>query len=76
MQSTITREQIWERLDKLDSFQQQTVVAFIDSLLQPKTPAVQRDKSWLLALSVWSDEDIASVHKAQDEINAWNIPAS
>jgi len=60
----------------LDSFQQQTVVAFIDSLLQPKTSAVQRDKSWLLALSVWTYEDIARVRKAQAEINAWHIPAS
>ena len=76
VQPTITREQIWERLGKLDSFQQQNFVTFIDSLLQPKTPAVQRDKSWLLALSVCTDEDVARVHKAQDEINAWNIPAS
>ncbi len=76
MQPAITREQIWEKLDRLDSFQQQSVVAFIDSLLQPKTPAVPRDKSWLLALSVWTDEDVARVQMAQDEINAWNIPAS
>jgi hypothetical protein len=75
MPLTITREQIWEKLDRLDSFQQQSVVAFIDSLLQPKTPTVPRDKSWLLALSAWTDEDIARVHKAQDEINAWHFPA-
>ncbi len=76
MQPTIIREQLWERLDQLDPLQQQSVMTFIDSLLKPKIPGGKRDKSWLLALSAWTDEDIARVQKAQDEINAWNIPAS
>ena len=76
MQSTITREQLWERLGQLDPFQQQSVVAFIDSLLKPKTPASKHDKSGLLALSVWTDEDIAQIQDTQDRINAWKIPAS
>lgn len=76
MQTIITREQLWERLGQLDPFQQQSVAAFIDSLLNPKTPAGKRDKSGLLSLSVWTDEDIARIQAAQDGINAWTIPAS
>ena len=76
MQSIITREQLWERLGQLDPFQQQSVVAFIDSLLNPKTPAGKRDKSRLLALSVWTDEDVARIQDTQNRINTWNIPAS
>ena len=37
MQQIITREQLWERIGQLDPFQQQSVVAFIDSILKPKT---------------------------------------
>ena len=66
MQSIITREQLWERFGQLDPFRQQSVVAFIDSLLNPKTPAGKRDKSRLLALSVWTDEDVARIRDTQD----------
>ena len=76
MQSIITREQLWERLGQLDPFQQQSVVAFIDSLLKPKIPGGKRDKSRLLALSVWTDEDVARIQDTQNRINTWNIPAS
>ena len=76
MQQGITREQLWEKLGQLDPFQQQTVAHFIDSLLQPNTPAPKRSKKSLLALSVWTDEDIAAIQEVQDRINAWNFPAS
>jgi hypothetical protein len=69
MQSIITREQLWERLGQLDPFQQQSVVAFIDSLQNPKTPAGKRDKSRLLALSVRTDEDVARIQDTQNRIN-------
>ena len=69
MQQLITREQLWERLGQLDPFQQQSVVAFIDSLLKPKTLAGKRDKRELLSLSVWTDEDIAWIQETQDRIN-------
>ena len=76
MQQIITREQLWERIGQLDPFQQQSVVAFIDSLVKPKTPAGKRDKRALLSLSVWTDEDIAQIEEAQDRINAWTFPVS
>ncbi len=61
MQQGINREQLWAKLSQLDPFQQQSVAAFIDSLLKPQTPAPKRSKQELLALSVWSDEDLAQI---------------
>lgn len=76
MQQIISREQLWERLGQLDLFQQQTVAAFIDSLLASKTPVSNRDKNGLLTLSIWSEQDIALIQETQDRINAWSFPAS
>jgi hypothetical protein len=76
MQQIITREQLWERIGQLDPFQQQSVVAFIDSLLKPQTQTGKRSKKALLSLSVWTDADIAQIEEAQDGINAWTVPAS
>lgn len=76
MQQMITREQLWEKLGQLDPFQQQSVVAFIDSLLKPQVSSAKRDKRELLTLSVWTDEDIILIQEAQDRINAWNFPVS
>jgi hypothetical protein len=76
MQSGMTREQLWEKLDQLDPFQQQSVADFVEFLLRLKVPAGKRSKKELLALSVWTDEDIAQIQEAQGGINAWNFPAS
>ena len=76
MQPIITREQLWEKIGELDPFQQQSVFAFIDSLLKPKTPEGKRDKKALLSLSIWTDEDIAQIEETQARINAWPLPAS
>jgi predicted CopG family antitoxin len=76
MQQGITREQLWEKLSQLDPFQQQSVADFIESLLQPRTSALKRDKKTLLALSAWTDEDIDALQEVQDRINAWSFPAS
>ena len=76
MQYGITREQLWEKLGQLDPFQQQSVADFVEFLLRSRTSAGKRSKKELLALSVWTDEDIAQIQEAQDRINAWNFPAS
>ena len=76
MHHGITQEQLWEKLGQLDPFQQQSVADFIDSLLKKRTPTGKRDKQALLALSIWTDADIAQIQEAQDRINAWNVPAS
>ena len=76
MQQAITREQLWDKFGQLEPFQQQSVAALIDSLLLPKTSAGKRDKKSLLALSVWTYEDIAQIQETQDRINAWTFPAS
>jgi hypothetical protein len=75
MQQTISKEQLLEKIDHLNPFLQQTVSAFIDGLLRTQTMTAKRDKSRLLAISVWSDEDIQLIEEAQSRINAWQLPA-
>ena len=58
MQQFISKEQLWEKIDRLNPSLQQTVVSFIDSLLKTQTTVNKRDKSSLLKVSVWSEEDI------------------
>jgi hypothetical protein len=74
MQQVISKEQLWEKITLLDSFQQQTVLTFIDALLDAQPAAGRRDKRRLLALSLWTDEDIQRIEEAQDRINAWQLP--
>ena len=74
MQQIISKEQLWAKLGLLHPFQQQTVVAFIDSLLKTQTVVDKRDKSGLLTLSVWTEQDLQPIKEAQDRINAWQLP--
>lgn len=74
MQQTISREHLWNKLDLLDPLQQETVVALIDSLLEAQPVAGKRDKRRLLALSVWTEQDIQQIEDAQDWINEWQLP--
>lgn len=74
MQQTISKQQLLEKIDHLNPFLQQTVSTFIDGLLRTQTTIAKRDKSRLLAISVWSDEDIQPIEEAQGRINAWQLP--
>jgi len=74
MQKFISKEQLWEKVNRLHPFLQQTVVMFIDSLLKTQTLVNKRDKSRLLNLSVWREEDIQQIEEAQNRINAWQLP--
>jgi len=74
MQQAISKEQLWEKLNLLDPFQQQTVLSLINSWLEAQPAAAKRDKRRLLALSVWSDKGIQRIKEAQDRINAWQLP--
>lgn len=74
MQQTISREHLWNKLDLLDPLQQEAVVALIDSLLEAQPVAGKRDKRRLLALSVWTEQDIQQIEDAQDWINEWQLP--
>lgn len=56
MQTTISKEQLLEKLDRLNPSLQQAVVAFIDGLLKTQTTIAKRDKNRLLTISVWSDD--------------------
>jgi hypothetical protein len=74
MQQTISKEQLLEKIDHLNPFLQQIVSTFIDGLLRTQTTSAKRDKSRLLAISVWSDEDLQPIEEAQSRINAWQLP--
>ena len=75
MQQIISKEQLWAKLNLLNPFQQQTVVAFIDTLLKTQTAVDKRDKSRLLTLSVWTEQDLQPIEEAQARLNAWQLPA-
>ncbi|MEZ4676089.1 MAG: hypothetical protein R2932_17835 [Caldilineaceae bacterium] len=74
MQQAISKDQIWKKLEQLNLLQQQTVLAFIDSLANTQPTVGKRDKSQLLNLSIWTEEDIQSIQEVQDRINAWQLP--
>ena len=74
MQEIISKEQLWEKVNRLPPFLQQTVVIFVDSLLKTQTLVNKRDKRRLLTLSVWCEEDIQPIEEAQNRINAWQLP--
>ena len=56
MPTMISKEQLLEKIDRLNPLLQQTVVAFIDGLLKTQSTGEKRDKSRLLGVSVWSDD--------------------
>ena len=68
MQQLITREQLWERLGQLDPFQQQSVVAFIDSLLKPKTLARSATKADCLRFRFGLTKTLLSFRTPQNRI--------
>lgn len=74
MQQSISKERLVEMFDLLSPFQQRTVFTFIDSLLMVRTDQKKRDKSSLLQLSAWDDDDIQEIEDAQKRINEWQIP--
>ena len=69
MQHTISKEQLWEKLNLLDPFQQQSIVTLIDSLLKTRANSEERDKRRLLTLSTWTEEDIQVIKETQKRIN-------
>jgi hypothetical protein len=73
MTPVISKEQLWNKIERLDRVQQETVVAFIDSLIE--TRAVEKpDKRRLLMVSAWTEEDIQQIENAQDRLNEWQLP--
>ena len=60
MEGVIAREQIWKKLELLNIWQQQMVVALIDSLVEVQSAAARRDKNRLLSLSIWTEQDISA----------------
>jgi hypothetical protein len=60
----ISKDQLWHKIERLDRIQQETVVAFIDSLLESHTLG-KPDKDRLLTLSVWTEEEVQQIIDAQ-----------
>jgi len=74
MQSVIAREQLWEKLNLLNNWQQKMVFGLIDSLLEVQSTVDKRDKKRLLSLSVWAEQDIERIEEAQGKVNEWQLP--
>ncbi len=58
MQQDVSRARLLELFDLLSPFEQKTVFTFVDSLSHTKTNDHKRDKSALVNLSTWTDEDV------------------
>ena len=65
MQQSISKDHLLELFDQLSPFQQQTVFTFVDAMSRTKANRQKRDKSALLNLSVWNDDDIQVIEDNQ-----------
>jgi len=74
MQQNMIRDSLLENFDLLNAFQQSTVFTYIESLLSARKARETLDKSSLLDLSVWTEEDIQNIEEGRKRINEWKIP--
>ena len=74
MPQMITEHQLSKKLERLSPFQRASVEEFIEFLLSKQVHADEPEKSLLLHVSVWNDDDIRRIEQAQREINAWQLP--
>jgi hypothetical protein len=72
--NSVTSETVMQKFEVLPESDQQEVADFIDILLQ-KSPSRKKklDKTKLLEISQWTDEDIKAIGEAGKEINKWQL---
>jgi len=75
MEQSITRDSLLENFDLLNAFQQSTVFTYIESLLKARKAREKLDKSSLLNLSVWTEEDVQNIEEGRKRMNEWKIPS-
>ena len=75
MQQILLMEDLWNKFERLSAVQQETVAAFIDSMLASQSALANLDKRQLLMTSVWSEDEIKQITDVQDQISKWQLPA-
>lgn len=76
MQSAITIEQLAEKFELLSPSQKRALYEFVDSLLRRDgANGSAGSKALLLETSVWSEQDVRRIREAQQDLDAWRIPA-
>ncbi len=68
-------EQITQKVHQLNAQQKQVVSEFVDVLLKSNSPTARTEKelSRLLDISIWSENDIQEIERAQQNFNSWTI---
>lgn len=64
------------KMQAMTPAQQRELFDFADFLVSRRinrTPQRKSRKSHLLAVSVWSDNDISSIDAATEEVNTWTL---
>lgn len=69
MQATLLDQLISQKLLWLTQQQKQTIYDFINFLLSTRPALPKPQKSDLLKISVWSDEDVQKIEEVQKQIN-------
>lgn len=75
MADFVLERAVQEKLKLLNAGQIQTVIAFVDRLIREKSVSLDEKRNKLLAVSVWSDEDILMIEQVQESYDRWNLPA-
>jgi hypothetical protein len=70
----ISSDVLLEKCVQLDPLERETVEEFIDFLLSKHALSRDNAQQALLDISVWSDDDIASIEQVQQDMAQWPIP--
>jgi len=73
---SVSTETIIQKFEILPEHAKREVSDFIDFLIQKKKPVKKKiDKTKLLEISYWNDEDIKAIEEAGKVINKWKPTA-
>lgn len=70
----MTTDVLVEKCGQLNPLERQTVGEFIDFLLSKHTLSRGNAQQALLDVSVWSEDDVTSIERVQQDMAQWQIP--
>lgn len=70
----MTNDVLLEKCEQLNPLERETVGEFIDFLLSKHSLSRGNAQQALLDVSVWSDDDTASLEQVQQDMVQWHIP--
>ena len=70
----LTSEQVCEKFEQLDLFEQKIVSEFIEFLLSKHQSTTFDKKAVLLNTSIWDNGSLQPIEEVRREINTWKPP--